>query len=175
MTTRLLRKLSTAALALCVFGLGTVSAASAQGKSDPRIGAWEELKTSTHYDSLLRIFEPLDNGLIRMQVNAKLLEANRWHVDFKCDGRKYRTVTIDGKFVGINYSCQRTGARMLESSFTYGQPDAGAGLRLAEPGWTSGTWTEEVSADGASYRTLGVTKLTNGQAREEHREFIRRN
>jgi hypothetical protein len=174
MTSELLRKLGAAALALCVFGLGTAPALSAQGESDPRIGSWDEQKTSTHYDSLLRVFERLDSGMTRMQVNAKLLEVNRWHVDFKCDGRKYRTVTNDGKFVGITYSCRRTGARTLESSFTYGPPDAGVG-QLVQADWTSGTWTEEVSADGASYKTMGVTKLGNGQVREDHREFVRRN
>jgi hypothetical protein len=175
MTTKLLRKLGAAAVALCVFGLGTSTVLSAESESDPRIGSWDELKTSTHYDSLLRVFERLDNGMIRMHVNAKLLEVNRWHVDFKCNGRKYRTVTDDGKFVGLTYSCRRTGARTLESSFTHEQPDAGAGLRLVQPDWTSGTWTEEVSADGMSYKTIGVSKLTNGQVREDHREFVRRN
>jgi len=175
MTTVLSRNLGAAALAVCAFALGTATALSAQNESDPRIGSWDELKTSSHYDSLLRVFERLNNGMIRMQVNAKLLQVNRWHVDFKCDGRKYRTLTDDGKFVGLTYSCRRTGARTLESSFNHQAPDAGAGLRLVQPDWTSGTWTEEVSADGMSYKTMGVSKLTNGQLREDHREFFRRN
>jgi hypothetical protein len=84
-------------------------------------------------------------------------------------------VTDDGKFVGLTYSCRRTGARKLESSFTHEQPDAGAGLRLVRPDWTSGTWTEEVSADGGSYKTIGITQLSNGQVREDLRKFVRRN
>jgi hypothetical protein len=175
MATTLSRIPGVTALALCAFGIGSAIAVSAPRESEPRIGSWDELKTSSHYDSLLRVFERLDNGMIRMQVNAKLLDGNRWHVDFRCDGRKYPTVTVDGKFVGISYSCRRTGARTLESSFTYGQADTGAGLQLVRPDWTSGSWTEEVSADGVSYKTRGVTKLTNGQVRKEHREFVRRN
>jgi hypothetical protein len=46
---------------------------------------------------------------------------------------------------------------------------------LVHPDWTSGTWTEEVSADGVNYKTHGFTKLTSGQVREERREFVRRN
>ncbi|MEJ0006250.1 MAG: hypothetical protein WDM77_07660 [Steroidobacteraceae bacterium] len=163
-----------AAATLCIGGLATAPALNAQNATDPRIGTWDELKTSTHYDSLLRVFENLNNGMIRMHVNAKLLEANRWHVDFRCDGARYRTVTSDGKFVGITYSCQRTGARTVESSFTYEQPDSGAGLRLGKADWTSGKWTEEVSADGKSYQATGITNLTNGEQRKEFREFSRR-
>jgi hypothetical protein len=50
MMTRLLRNLGAAALGLGVFGLGTATALSAQGESDPRIGSWDELKTSTYHD-----------------------------------------------------------------------------------------------------------------------------
>ena len=163
------------AAVLCATGLGAAATLNAQSDTDPRIGSWDELKTSTHYDSLLRVFRSLDNGMIRMEVNFKLLEVNRWHVDFRCDGAKYRTLTYDGKFVGITYSCKRTGARTLESSFTYGPADAGVDQRGVVPGQTSGQVTEEVSADGKHYRTTGVTQLAGGGLQKVHREFVRRN
>jgi hypothetical protein len=108
------------AAALCAAGLAAAATPNAQGEADPRIGSWDELKTSTHYDSILRVFRNLDNGMIHMQVNGKLLESSRWHVDFRCDGGKYRTLTYDGKFVGMTYSCRRAAARTIESSFTRG-------------------------------------------------------
>jgi len=78
---------------VCALGLGAAATLNAQDVADPRIGSWDELRTSTNYDSLLRVFENLDHGMIRMHVNSKLLEVNRWHVDFKCDGEKYRALT----------------------------------------------------------------------------------
>jgi hypothetical protein len=161
--------------ALCAIGLGAAASLNAQAAADPRIGSWDELKTSTHYDSLLRVFRYRDDGMIHMDVNAKLLEVNRWHVDFKCDGGKYRTLTYDDKFVGILYSCRRTGARSIESSFTREAADAGVNLRWVGTDWTSAVWTEEVSADGKNYHTSGLTRLTSGQVRKELRDFVRRN
>ena len=160
--------------ALCALGLGAAASLNAQGAADPRIGAWDETRTSTDYQSLLRVFEHLDNGMTRMYVNAKLLEPNRWHVDFKCDGKKYRTLTHDDRFTGITYSCRQTGTRTIESSFTYGAADAGVDMRWTEKDRTSGTWTETVSADGKRYTTTGVSKLKNGQTRESRRDFVRR-
>jgi beta-lactamase regulating signal transducer with metallopeptidase domain len=160
---------------LCVSGLGAAATLNAQSDTDPRIGSWDELRTSTHYDSLLRVFRSLDNGMIRMEVNFKLLEVNRWHVDFRCDGGTYRTLTYDGKFVGITYSCKRTGARTVESSFTYGPADPGVDQRGVSPGRPAGKLTEEVSADGKYYRTTGITPLASGGVQKIHREFVRRN
>jgi len=160
---------------LCAIGLGAAATLNAQSDTDPRIGSWDELKTSSHYDSVLRVFRNLDNGMIRMEVNFKLLEVNRWHVDFRCDGGNYRTLTYDGRFVGITYSCRRTGTRTVESSFTFGPADAGVDQRGAGVGQTSGAWTEEVSADGKYYRTIGVAHLTSGGVQKSRREFVRRN
>jgi hypothetical protein len=160
---------------LCAIGLGAAATLNAQGDTDPRIGSWDELKTSSHYDSLLRVFRNLNSGMIRMEVNFKLLEVNRWHVDFRCDGGKYRTLTYDGKFVGITYSCRRTGARTFESSFTYGPADAGVDQRGVGTGQIAATGTEEVSADGKYYRTTDVSELRNGEIHKAHREFVRRN
>jgi hypothetical protein len=158
-----------------IIASGAAAALNAQGDTDPRIGSWDELKTSSHYDSLLRAFRNLDNGMIRMEVNFKLLEVNRWHVDFRCDGGKYRTLTNDGKFVGFTYSCRRTGARTFQTSFTYGPADAGVDQRGVGVGQTAGTGTEEVSADGKYYKTTGVTQLSSGEVQKSHREFVRRN
>jgi hypothetical protein len=160
---------------LCATGLAAAAIVNAQSAADPRIGSWDEVKNPIHYDSLLRVFKYLDNGMIHMDVNAKLREVNRWHVDFKCDGGRYRTLTYDGKFVGITYSCRQTGARRIDSAFTREEAEAGVELGSIQTDWTSSAWTEEVSADGMKYRTNGVTRLTNGQVRYDHRDFVRRN
>jgi hypothetical protein len=160
---------------LCALGLAAAAIADAQSEADPRIGSWDEVKNPVHYESLLRSFKYLDNGMLHMEVNAKLLEVNRWHVDFKCDGGKYRTLTYDGKFVGITYSCRRSGARTIESSFTREEAEPGVALGSIQTDWTSSTWTEEVSADGMKYRTNGVTRLIDGRVRYDHRDFVRRN
>ena len=159
--------------ALCVLGFGAATALNAQQDADPRIGSWEEASTSADYQSVRRVFENLANGMIRMVVNAKLLEANRWHVDFKCDGEKYRIVRQDLKFTGITYACRRTGARAFETAFTYGEPDAGVSWHGIAKDRTTGTWVETVSPDGQKYTTVGVSRLTNGQTREERRDFVR--
>ncbi len=160
---------------LCAIGLAAAATVNAQSESDPRIGSWDEVKNPIQYDSLLRVFQYLDNGMLHMEVNAKLLQVNRWHVDFRCDGGKYRTLTYNGKYVGITYSCRRTGARTIQTSFTREEAEAGVELRSTETDWTSAEWTEEVSADGMKYSTNGVTRLANGQVRYEHRDFVRRN
>jgi hypothetical protein len=160
--------------ALCALGLGAAASLNAQGAADPRIGSWDEVKGSTDYQSLLRVFENLDNGMTRMYVNAKLLEANRWHVDFKCDGRKYRTLTHNDRFTGTTYSCRQTGARTIESSFTYGAADPGVDVHWVEKDRTSATATETVSADGKRYTTVVVSRSSNGQARQSRRDFVRR-
>jgi hypothetical protein len=163
------------AVTLCVLGFCAAAALNArEDAADPRIGSWEEQKTSTDYQSLRRVFENLGNGTTRMVVNAKLLEANRWHVDFKCDGAKYRTLTNDGKFTGITYACRRTGRLTFETSFTHGRADEGVELHWTPQDWTIGTAVETVSADGTRYTTVLVRSLTNGQTREERREFVRR-
>ncbi len=161
--------------ALFAIALGTATTLNAQGGADPRIGSWDELQTSSHYDSLRRVLSNLDNGMIRLVVNDKLLEVNRWHVDFRCDGAQYRILNYGGKFVGITYACRRTGARTFETWFTYGPADPGVDQRGVVAGRSSGTGTEEVSADGRRYRTTGVARLANGTLEKAHREFSRRN
>jgi hypothetical protein len=158
---------------LGALGLGAAAALNAQNTDDPRIGAWDELRSSTEFESLQRVFEKLDNGMIRLHLNAKLLEANQWHIDFRCDGKEYRSVTRDGKFTGTFYSCRQTGPRTVESVFRYAPPDAGV-----DGQWTAGRATaraqETVSADGKGYSTTLVTALANGQTREGRRDFKRR-
>jgi hypothetical protein len=155
-------------------GLGVAGTLNAQNQADPRIGAWDEQRTSTDFQSLRRVFQKLDNGMTRMIVNAKLLEANRWHVDFRCDGRRYRTVTQDNRFVGITYSCKQTGVRTFETAFTHEPPDPGVNLWATPQDWKTGTGSETVSADGESYTTVGTSHLTNGQTREGRRDYVRR-
>jgi hypothetical protein len=160
--------------ALGAVALGVAATLNAQNQVDPRLGAWDELKTSTDFQSLRRVFEKLDNGMTRMVVNAKLLEANLWHVDFRCDGRPYRTVTQDNRFVGITYACRQTGARTFETSFTHEPPDPGVDPRATAQDWTTGTGKETISADGESYTTVGTYHLPNGQTREGRRDYVRR-
>ena len=158
---------------LCVLGLGAAATLNAQATADPRIGSWDELKTSSHYDSLLRVLEPLDNGMVRMYVNRKLLEQNRLHVDFKCDGAQYRFVTQDGRFTGTTYSCRRAGPGTIESLFTYGKADPSVGTQPTEDA-NSARAKETVSADGKRFTIIIVSTLRNGQIRESRREFVRR-
>ncbi len=155
-------------------GLGVAATLNAQNQVDPRIGAWDELRTSSNFQSLRRVFEKLDNGMTRLVVNAKLLESNRWHVDFRCDGRQYPIVTQDNRSVGITYSCRQTGVRTFETTSTHEQADPGVALWGTAQDWTTGTGTETVSADGESYTTAGTSHLTNGQTRAGWRNYVRR-
>jgi hypothetical protein len=151
------------------------TAAPGEGGSDPRIGTWVEQQISADFDSLLRVFELPGTGKTRMILNAKLLEANRWHVDFSCDGSKYRVLTQDGKFSGIMYSCRRTGPRTFEFASTRGVADAGAAAGTSGTGdWRSAAGHETVSDDGKSYATTAVLSFADGHKRTSRRQFIRR-
>jgi len=160
--------------ALGAVGLAAAATLNAQDSADPRIGSWDEVRGASNYESLLRVFEKLDNGMIRMQVNAKLREENRVHVDFKCDGKPYRMLTQAGVFTGMTTSCTRTGARTVETLLIRGQLDAGvaAHQRPEDLGWSKGT--ETVSADGEHYSFVFVGQTVGGKARESRREFVRR-
>jgi hypothetical protein len=161
-------------MVLGAIGLAAAATLNAQEAADPRLGSWDELRTSDNYDSLLRVFEKLDDGMIRMYVNAKLLEANRLHVDFKCDGQPYRMLTRAGGFTGTTTSCRRTGPRTFETIISRGQPDPGVDARLRAQDLGSSKGTETVSADGEHYSFVFVGRTISGQTRESRREFVRR-
>jgi hypothetical protein len=160
---------------LCAMAAAAPATSSAQEGSDPRLGHWDERRISDDFDSLLQVFEPAGTGKIRLIVNAKLLEANRWHVDFSCDGSKYRMLTQGGKFTGITYSCHRTGPRSFEFASTRGPADPGVstlGLRAGD--WTIATGTETVSDEGKRYATTAVLSFADGHKQTRRHEFIRR-
>ena len=160
---------------LCAMAAATPATSSAQGGSDPRLGRWDQQRISADFDSLVQVFEPTGTGKIRLIVNAQLLEANRWHVDFSCDGSSYRILTQDGKFTGITYSCRRTGRQTFEFASTRGPADPGVstlGLRAGD--WTVAAGTETVSEDGKSYATTAVLSFADGHKQTRRHEFIRR-
>jgi hypothetical protein len=151
------------------------SALNAQNASDPRIGSWDEQKTSTNYDSLLRVFAGAGNGMTRMIFNAKLLEVNRLHVDFSCDGTAYRVLTQDGRFSGLSYSCRRTGPRSF--SFSSKREAADPGVTVANGGsgnWVTASGTETVADDGRTYNTTAVLQFADGQTKQSGKQFVRR-
>jgi hypothetical protein len=159
---------------LVLLGVGLCAGLNAAEPADPRIGAWQESRSSGEFQSLLRVFEDLGDGLQRMTVNAKLDEPNRWHADFRCDGKSYRTVTRDGRYTGTRMSCRRSASRSYEMSFLYESPDPGvpgAALSLER---RSAVSIESVSADGGRYTTDVTTTFVNGETRTVRREFIRR-
>ncbi|HTC53194.1 MAG TPA: hypothetical protein VK700_14750 [Steroidobacteraceae bacterium] len=150
-------------------------ALNAQGLGDPRIGSWDEQKTSTDYDSLRRVFVSAANGMTRMIINAKLLQANQLHVDFNCDGSAYRVLTQDGRFSGLTYSCRHTAARSFDFSSKRGPADAGVTLAHGTSGdWVTASGTETVSADGRTYETTAVLRFPDGHTRQSQRQFVLR-
>jgi hypothetical protein len=159
---------------LCALGLGAAATLNAQqDRPDPRIGSWAEIRTSANFSGLLRVFEPRDNGMIRLYLNAKVRESNRIYTDYRCDGGKYRTVNYAGKFTGTTYSCRVTGPRTVESSFIYGPADPGVDPNLTPADSTSAVATETVSEDGKKLATRVVFTLRAGGTREARRDFVR--
>lgn len=161
-------------LGLVVLGFALCAGANAAVPADLRLGAWQESRSSGDFQSLLRVFEDLGDGLQRMTVNAKLEEPNRWHVDFRCDGRSYRTVTRDGRYTGTRMSCRRSASRSYEMSFVYEPADPGVPLAGLPQDRRSAVSIESVSADGERYTTDVTTTYLNGETRTTRREFIRR-
>jgi hypothetical protein len=159
---------------LTLLGLGLCAGLNAAEPPDLRLGAWQESRSSSEFQSLLRVFEDLGDGLQRMTVNAKLDEPNRWHVDFRCDGRSYRTVTRDGRYTGTRMSCRRSASRSYEMGFVYEPPDPGVTVPGAFQERTSAVSIESVSADGERYTTDITTTFVNGEKRTVRREFMRR-
>lgn len=160
---------SAAALGLILWAV-----ADAAELADPRLGVWQESRSSGNFQSLLRVFEDLGDGLQRMTVNAKLEEADRWHVDFRCDGKLYRTVTRQGRYTGTSMSCRRSASRSYEMSFVYEPPDPGVPLAGLSQDRRSAVSIESVSADGERYTTDLTTTFLNGETRTTRREFVRR-
>lgn len=170
-----MKKILSMAIAAFAAVLFAAGALAAQSLDDPRIGSWDEQKTSTDFDPLLRVFVDAGGGKIRMIVNARLLEANRWHVDFKCDGAVYRVFTQDRRFAGVTYSCRRTGARSFTFSTQRLPPDPGVTVAVGAAGeWLSTTGTETVSSDGRTYDTTAVLTFTDGHRKQSNKQFVRR-
>jgi hypothetical protein len=158
-----------------VLRVAATATSGVQTGSDPRIGTWEEQRVSNDFDSLRRVIAPADGGRLRLIVNAKLLEVNRWHVDFSCDDTQYRILAQDGKFTGITYSCRRTGPRKFEFSTTRAAADPGvmpAAPNARESVRSVGT--ETVSEDGKRYSMAATLTFADGHQRLSHREFVRR-
>ena len=159
---------------LALLGLGLCAGLNAGEPADVRLGAWQESRSSGDFQSLLRVFEDLGDGLQRMTVNAKLDEPNRWHVDFRCDGKSYRALTRDGRYTGTRMSCRRSASRSYEMSFVYEPPEPGVVIAGLPKERRSAVSIESVSADGERYTTDVTTTFVNGEARTVRREFIRR-
>lgn len=145
--------------------LAALLVAMATNGPDPRLGTWEELRgQSADFQSLRRTFESLDNGLERMVVNAKLDAANRWHVDFRCDGRAYPMVRHDGTPVGQTVACRIKGEREFDITL----------VRNGESGPSATTTVHEtVSGDGQRYVVVARMEGPDGQPRVVRREFVR--
>lgn len=160
---------------LCAIALHAALTANAQTTPDPRIGSWDEQKVSAYYDGALRVFETAENGMTRLILNAKLIAANRYHVDFKCDGSVYRVLTPDGKFTGMTYSCRRTGPLTFESKSTREKPDSSIQAFLSASGdFVSATGTETVSADGQTLLTTSAVTYGDGHTVEIQKKYTRR-
>jgi hypothetical protein len=160
--------------ALALLAVGLCAGLNAAEPTDPRIGAWQETRSSGEFQSVLRVFEDLGDGLQRMTLNAKLDEPNRWHVDFRCDGRSYRAVTRDGRYTGTRMSCRRSASRSYEMSFVYESPEPGVVIAGLSKERRSAVSIESVSADGERYTTDITTTFIDGETRTVRREFIRR-
>ncbi|HEX3839076.1 MAG TPA: hypothetical protein VHW25_19125 [Steroidobacteraceae bacterium] len=162
-------------LLLFTLGVAASASSSAQEGSDPRIGTWEEQRISADFESLRRVIAPTGAGKLRLIVNAKLLEENRWHVDFSCDEDKYRILTQDGKFTGITYSCRRTGPRRFQFSTTRTAADpAVAPVASKTRDWVRTAGTETISEDGMRHSMSATLTFADGHQRVSRREFVRR-
>lgn len=150
-------------LSLCTLGLAATAVLNAQEDVDPRIGVWEEQKTSTHFESIRRVLENIPGGMTRMVVNAKVDAANRQHVDFRCDGKQYPLLSASDRPTGVMYSCRRAGNRVVESSLTsVGVP---ASLDTA---------VREVVSDDGQTLTMSITPGAGKMRIEEsQRHFVR--
>jgi hypothetical protein len=158
-----------------VLNAAATATSSVQMGSDPRIGTWEEQRVSDDFDSLRRVIAPADGGRLRLIVNAKLLEVNRWHVDFSCDDTQYRILTQDGKFTGVTYSCRRTGPRNFQFSTTRTAADPGVTLAASSTRESiRSAGTEIVSEDGKRYSIAATLTFADGHQRLSRREFVRR-
>lgn len=172
-------KMKIVSLILCAMGLSGAFIVSAIAQStatpDPRVGSWDEQKTSAYYDGALRVFENAGNGMTRLVLNAKLIEANRYRVDFKCDGSVYRVLNAEGKFTGLTYACKRTGDLTFESKSTREKADSGVQVFPSASGdFVSATGTETVSADGQTMTTSSKVTYADGHAVEIEKKYVRR-
>jgi hypothetical protein len=145
------------------FGLGAAALVNAQSAADPRTGVWEEQRTSTHFDSIRRVVEEAPGGMTRMVINARLDEANRQHVIFRCDGKPYPILAANGSRTGMTYSCRSTGSRALESVIA---------VQGAPVGVETGV-REVVSEDGKALSMNIAVRTPDGHVENTRREFMR--